>query len=131
MKPGIVMGLRRRRGFARWLVALLLLPVVLGVIPVAPLSAEQALARDLALSICSPNGGQNPQKLPATHDQQCVLCTIGCTACASMALGGAGVELVPAVIRHVSRVYFAAAFSDRPQWRLGAPPRGPPVSFGI
>ncbi|MBL8907872.1 MAG: hypothetical protein JNM20_14465, partial [Rhizobiales bacterium] len=96
MKPGLVMGLRRRRALARWLAALLLLPVVLGVIPAAPLSAEQALLRDLALSICTPNGAQDQGRAPASHDQQCVLCTVGCVTCASMAPGGAVATLRPA-----------------------------------
>lgn len=130
MKPGLVMTLRRRHALARWMVALLLLPVLLGVIPAAPISAEQALARDLALAICTPNGAQDQGRGSGSHDQQCVLCTVGCVTCASAAPGGAGLALIaPPIIRHLSRISPVATIPDWPQWRHGAPPRGPPSSL--
>ncbi len=130
MKPGLVMILRRRHALARWLVALLLLPIVLGVIPAAPLSAEQALARDLALSICTPNGAQDQGRSPASHGQQCVLCTVGCVTCAPAAPGSAAVTLVPRPSSGFFRL--AASTATEPHWSLrreGSPPRGPPTSL--
>ena len=131
MRLGLVMRLRRR-AIARWLLALLLLPVVLGLMPAAQVSAEQALARDLALSICSPNGAQNPQKSPASHDQQCVLCTVGCITCAPASPGSATATMNPAPA--ADPVVLTASIVSRPHWTLwrdGAPPRGPPLSVGV
>jgi hypothetical protein len=126
------MGLRRSHALVRWLVALLLLPVLLGVIPAAPLSAEQALARDLVLSICTPAGAQDQGSAPGSHDQQCVLCTIGCITFAPGTTGNASAALMPP--RLASPVDFAVhatSQSHRPHWRHGAPPRGPPASLNV
>jgi hypothetical protein len=130
MKSGLVMTLHSHRAWARWLIALLLLPIVLGVIPAAPLSAEQALARDLGLSICTPKGAQDQGRSPASHDQQCVLCTVGCTTCAPAAPGGATATLMPR--QPASPVVFVARINSLaygPLWRDGSPPRGPPTSL--
>jgi len=132
MRSGLVSRLRRFHAVVRWLVALLLLPVVLGVLPPAELSAEQALARDLALAMCSPNGGHDPAKSTPSHDQQCVLCTIGCVTGASVAPGGAFAGLAPAPTLHSAAL--APAAQTLPHWSLwrqGAPPRGPPTSLVI
>jgi hypothetical protein len=130
MKPGLVMRLRRGHAFARWLVALLLLPVILGVIPAAPLTAEQALARDLALAICTPNGAEDHGRAPGSHDQQCVLCTLGCATCTPVAPGGAAAALSPVQSSGPFIVIpIAAAAPHRLHWRDGSPPRGPPLSL--
>ncbi|MFO0990832.1 MAG: hypothetical protein U1E67_02730 [Hyphomicrobiales bacterium] len=124
------MTMRSRRAWARWLIALLLLPIVLGVIPAVPLSAEQALARDLGLSICTPNGAQDQGRAPASHDQQCVLCTVGCATCAPGVPGNAGATLLPN--QPASAVVFVATAISPPDlllWRFGSPPRGPPTSL--
>lgn len=130
VKPGLVMRLRRRHVLARWLAALMLLPVILGVIPAAPLTAEQALARDLALAICTPNGAQDEGRAPGSHDQQCVLCTLGCVACTPVALGSAVAALLPARPSGPFIVTpIAATEPHRLHWRDGSPPRGPPISL--
>jgi hypothetical protein len=130
MKPGLVMRLRRRHALARWLAALMLLPVILGVIPAAPLTAEQALARDLALAICTPNGAQDQGRAPGSHDQQCVLCTVGCVTCTPMAPGSAVAVLLPAQSSGPFIVApIAATEPNRLHWRDGSPPRGPPISL--
>jgi len=126
------MRLRRFHAVVRWLVALLLLPVVLGVIPPAELSAEQVLARDLASAICSPNGGHDPAKPVPLHDQQCVLCTVGCVTFGAGAPGGAFAELAPRPT--LCSAALAPAAQTLPHWSLwrrGAPPRGPPTSLVI
>jgi len=124
------MGLRRSRAVARWLVALLVLPVVLGIMPPVEVSAEVALARDLTLSVCTPNGAQDRDGTPVSHDQQCVLCTVGCAFASPMIPGGAGVELAPAFAPRFAAPRFAIdARPDWPHWRDGFPPRGPPSSF--
>jgi hypothetical protein len=105
------------------------LPVVLGTLPPAEVSAEAALARDLTLSVCTPNGDQGRGTSPASHDQQCVLCTVGCAFAAPMLAGGAGAELVGATLaRSLSLLAGAGALQHSPYWRDGAPPRGPPSS---
>jgi len=124
------MTLRCRRALARWLVALLLLPVLLGAIPASQLSAEQALARDLALSICTPNSAQDQGRVPGSHDGQCVLCTLGCATCTPMVPVSAAAALLPA---QRSGPYIvtpiAATEPNRLHWRDGSPPRGPPLSL--
>jgi len=130
MKSGLVMRMRRRHALARWLAALVLLPVILGVIPAAPLTAEQALARDLALAICTPNGAQDQGRVPGSHDQQCVLCTVGCVTCAPMAPG----SVVAALARepHSGPFILTPDASNAPKLSLrrdGSPPRGPPSTL--
>jgi hypothetical protein len=130
VKTGLVMRLRRRHALARWLAALMLLPVILGVIPVAPLTAEQALARDLALAICTPNGAEDQGRAPGSHDQQCVLCTLGCATCTPVAPVSAAAALLPAQSSGPFIVTpIAATEPTRLQWRDGSPPRGPPLSL--
>lgn len=130
VKPGLVMRLRRRHALARWLAALMLLPLILGVIPAAPLTAEQALARDLALSICTPNGAQGQGRVPGSHDQQCVLCTVGCVTCSPAAPESAAATLLPRPSTgFVTLVAGAASEPHRSLWRDGSPPRGPPATL--
>jgi hypothetical protein len=130
MRLGLLTGLRRSRAVAGWLVALLLLPVVLGILPPAEVSAEEALARDLALSVCTPIGAQDHGSSPPSHDQQCVLCTTGCAFASPIVVGGAGVELVLATLaRSLALLAVADALPHSPYWRDGAPPRGPPHLF--
>jgi hypothetical protein len=122
------MDLRRSRSVGGWLVALLLLPIVLGVLPPIETSAEEALTRDLALSVCTPNGAQDRGQTPASHGQQCVLCAVGCAFAAPMMPGGAGAELAQALAADFATPIFASdARPNWPHWRDGFPPRGPPA----
>lgn len=126
------MTLRSRRAWARWLIALLLLPIVLGVIPLAPLSTEQALARDLGLSICTPNAAQDQSRAPDSHDRQCALCTAGCVTCTTFAPVSTVATPIPAPLSGAFIFTpIAAAEPHGPLWRDGEPARGPPVSVNI
>jgi hypothetical protein len=124
------MGLRRSRFVAGWVVALLVLPVALGILPPVEVSAEAALARDLALSVCTPNGPQDRGSSPASHVQQCVLCTVGCSFSSPIMAGGAEAELVRATLaRSLPPLSTADTRPHSAHWRDGFPPRGPPFSF--
>jgi hypothetical protein len=123
------MGLRRSRAVAGWLVALLVLPVVLGILPPAEVSAEEALTRDLALSVCTPNGAQDRGQTPASHGQQCALCTMGCAFAAPMLASGAGAALTPApIVLSLGARFGADVLQHSLYWRDGFPPRAPPQS---
>src|SRR5262245_42253933 len=108
MRSGLLIGLRGSRFVARWLAALLVLPMLLGVLPPAAVPTEEALARDLALSVCTPNGGEDRGTPPASHDRQCVLCTMGCAFAAPLLADRAGAALAPAPLVLSLRALFGA-----------------------
>src|SRR5690606_31983952 len=79
----------RRLGVIQWIMAVMLLPSLLGLLSTSQLTPEEALARDLRQSICSlalqgtPEGGAPVQN----NGHRCELCIMGCaTCCASPAV---------------------------------------------
>ncbi|MGE3830428.1 MAG: hypothetical protein AB7F76_05475 [Parvibaculaceae bacterium] len=130
MRKGWLLSLRDYRWAAiQWIVAALLLPSVLGLAGPHPLSAEEALARDLGQSICSieqPDASGKGAPLQS-GDHGCTLCIAGCAnACgASPAIGPFAAVIFPAM-RPVS-IMAQDDVGHTALFRLdGAPPRGPP-----
>lgn len=66
-----------------WVMFALLLPVLLGLFPVATPSAEAAFAHKLAQSICAPleAGDEGGPEKPSHHAKDCILCAVGCPVC--------------------------------------------------
>jgi hypothetical protein len=118
-----------RRGLVSVLVLALLLPVLIGLLPIPALSATAALERDIAVSLCDPLGEPLQQGSPqhqAGHDH-CILCGTSCPCCSP--------GISPASAAFASR----PASSAIPLPQLGSavmlrllalldvsPPRGPP-----
>ncbi|MFT3987670.1 hypothetical protein [Aestuariivirga sp.] len=112
---------------ARLLAVALLLPTLLGVLPQTLLSPEEALAQAALQSLCTESGLREPGKVPAQHDQSCVLCTVGC--CLShmgdlpkphaMIAWRAAASAVLSIDRTVAKV-------RAPNWRSANIPRAPP-----
>lgn len=130
--------LDRVRLHRRWIVhavlVALLVPVLLGVLPVTGHSAESMLERDLALSLCSSDrqDGLPGEEQGPSHSETCVLCS----ACAATA-GRSLVEIVSAFAEPshspLPAVYCQAVLL-RPLESLrllGSPPRGPPSTLLI
>lgn len=126
---GLRSHLQLRRGVVRWMIAVWLLPVLLGLLPTSVLPAAAALERDLAFSICSPLGSTDPLGGGSNgdHHQHCILCAAGCPVLGP-APGAAG-TLLPlprekAVLALASPTdgyfVFGQVLLD------GSPPRGPP-----
>lgn len=120
---------QHRRALARLLAAMLLLPVLLGVLPAPALSAEDSLTRDLAISLCAPGGQDKSGQAPLHgHGQDCLLCQAGCSMAPAADVpegvsdaawrGNAGHRPVPRL-----------AMDERRQalWRTSIIPRGPPA----
>lgn len=132
MRSGILQGLRlNRQWLARCLAAVLLLPLLLGLIPQAALSAEAALERDLAWSVCehdagTPTDGKGHEQ---KHETQCILCVTGCPICAP----ALAVDL-PATSQFPSSLGGAAPHPEGERLtalrvlRDGSPTRGPPLA---
>lgn len=135
MGTGAIRNMRRQRSWlAHWLVAVLLLPLLIGILPQPALSVEASLAQDLALSVCSPfedhqSDGERGHK-PA-HEQHCIVCSAGCPLCAPALPVNQALSLPSTATnrtleydsRDVIPVYGVL-------WH-GSPPRGPPTSWMI
>lgn len=130
MRKGWLLELRARRlGVIQWIMAVMLLPSLLGLLSTSQLTPEAALARDLGQSICSLGLEGTPEDGVPTQnsDHGCGLCIMGCaTHCAS-----------PAVTRTISIRFPAASpvppLAERDVSReadfafAGPSPRGPPA----
>lgn len=122
----------QRHWLVHWLVAVMLLPAIFGVLPQPALSAAATLERDLALSVCSHAGedqaGRQDHQAPR-HDQQCVLCALGCPVCGpALRTTGADFRVVrsgSSFCWRLSETRFALIHGVL---REGSPPRGPPVA---
>ena len=106
-------------------------PVLLGVLPVSAMSAEQQLLNDISGNICSPleQGSKNGQ-MPASHEHHCILC-----APSNHFLGAAktpDLVIAPSLIlrRITLDLALDAAPPTRPDLRSTAP-RGPPAFLMI
>jgi len=132
MRSGILQGLGlNRQWLARCLAAVLLLPLLLGLIPQTAISAEAALERDLAWSVCehdagTPTDGKGHEQ---KHDTQCILCVAGCPICAPALTAD-----LPATSQFPSDLSGAApppegkTLTTLRVLRDGSPTRGPPVA---
>jgi hypothetical protein len=134
MMKGLMTVLRRQqRAVSRVVVLAFLLPLLLGLLPQRALSAEEALLRDLATSLCP----EDVAGLPIGHqpgDQsdrhgQCVLCVAGTPH--------AG-PLVPSCVSVIATTEDGLFAVPRLDWTArplrhhtppdDSPPRGPPLS---
>jgi hypothetical protein len=125
---GITLG-RLRPWLVRWLVSVMLLPLLMGVLPQPGLSAAAALESDLAASRCANDAGTPSPVHQQGHGAPCVLCAAGCAVCAP-ALTDDRFAILP--FRPAARDARSAEEQDgRNLFRLlrdGTPPRGPPLS---
>lgn len=132
MDGSLLSSVRQMRYWmVRWLIAAMLLPLLLSVLPPLGASAAAALERDLAWSVCNSDGG-----MPADgggqhqkHDTQCILCFTGCPLCAPALPASAAVAAVES--RDIGdRAPRAQARSTLilHALRVGSPPRGPPAA---
>ena len=124
---------RQQRAVGRVVMFVFLLPLLLGLLPQRALSAEEALLRDLATSLCSENVAGSPvgDQSGGQGDRhgQCALCVAG-----TPHVG----PLVPSCIGVIATSedgLFAVPELDRtarPPRHLippdDSPPRGPPLS---
>lgn len=119
---------QKRRGIISWMIAALLLPVLIELVPQPALSAEAALNRAIAESLCGTNA---PVPRQGPHDDQhqhCILCHAG-AAHGILALPAGGASAAP----HPQRFGLslrALEASPRPRLtarRDGSPPTGPPA----
>ena len=118
-----------RRAIIRAVVAALLLPVLLNILPAFPASAATALERDIAASICG-RDTQQPLQGGARHagHDHCILAGAACSVCAP-----SGADVAPAFAAAPLQVDTVAPFSRAilppclPKAAFkGSPPRGPP-----
>lgn len=120
-----------RHWVARSLVAALLFPLLLGLLPQPALSAAAALERDLAWSICDPGAGVpgEHRERDQRHDAQCILCATGCPVGAP-ALAAA--QTSAPLHRAAAQSSVLQPSSDRRSilrvLRDGNPTRGPPLA---
>jgi hypothetical protein len=130
MAGGIMQGLRKHQHcVTRWVVAVLLLPLLLGLLPPAQVSAAEALDRDIAASRCLEGGTGLPsgQGDHRQHQDHCILCAAGTHDCGMAFINASPAfdavperqpHIVPLAGFHVSTLIF---FQD------GNRPRGPPA----
>lgn len=128
MHRGLIAWLRScRRSIAQTLVLALLVPLLLGLLPQPGLSAGQALARDIAASICDPSGEQRGEHQPQGHHDSCILCTSGqCASTPSLAAASAAFTAFPqeaGPLPPAARIGIPALLEALID---GSPPRGPP-----
>lgn len=132
MDVGIFRLLRRgRHWLVCWLVAVMLMPVLAGVLPASGQAAIADLDRDLAWSICA-----DGEALPSQegnhgkkHEAQCILCAAGCPVCAPAMAASPVATVLPKRVPHHALI---AAKADAGMLvrvlRDGSPPRGPPIT---
>lgn len=129
MQKGWITRLRLHRCWlAQLAAAVLVLPILLGLLPLPSASASDLLERDLAASLCASTGPASPGGEGQHHPNHpdCVLCAV----CSS----AAGPVLAAAESAFTSHSDFAAASpppavlaGPGPSLLLpGSPPRGPP-----
>ena len=132
MRTGWLQSLRaHRHGIVRWMVAAMVLPLVMALMPAPAISASAALDRDLGLSVCSSSGSGYPANgnLPGADHQHCIVCTVGCSVHAS-GLDAQQASVPAPAAGHVSAIP-AETGTGVPHLRAmlrGSPPRGPPQS---
>lgn len=129
MAQGLFTSLRRkRRGIISWVIAALVLPLLISLAPQPALSAEAALDRAIAESLCGTTAPASQQGQHQDHTQHCILCHSGAMCCTvALPAGGAltapgrqGFGESPLALRRDTRP--SASFH-----RDGTPPTGPPA----
>lgn len=119
---------RYRQVIACLAIALLLLPLLGGMLSQPALSAEAQLAHDLGLSVCSPNRqAPTPANDQSDHHGQCILCITHASSLTAPepALPGIAVASTDAddAVPHLLRTARAPQHVIPPD---DSPPRGPP-----
>jgi hypothetical protein len=114
------------------MVAVLLVPSLLGMARAADSSPFAALDRELALSICAPTGEELPSgtdPAPDHHDTLgCVLCAVSCAACATCASCSTTASISSLRVVSTSASWrIAHAAAPRFVWMVANRPRGPPA----
>lgn len=116
----------RLKALASLLIAVLLLPAFLVLIPRPALSPEQALLRDLKISLCSPS--KTTDQVPnERHDAGCQLCLVGCYA--SLAIIGKESNASLFLMAHAGAQQVLGEYRvpiKHPHSGRIASPRGPP-----
>lgn len=128
MFGGIVQSLRKQQhAIVRWMMAVLVLPLLLGLLP-PQLSAAESLERDIAASRCLDGGAAVPAH-PEDHQKHqalCILCTSGCATHGAVLVNITAASSpiparpAPAVLLPAYLAPAATVFRD------GNRPRGPP-----
>jgi hypothetical protein len=130
MARGLFISLnRKRRGIVSWMIAALILPVLIGLVPQPALSAAQALDRAIADSLCGTQAPASQQDRHQDHIQHCILCSSG-TLCCTMALPAGGAAAAPHP-DHSGRPLLSEGSTLPSAFALhrdGSPPTGPPSS---
>ncbi len=123
------------RALVHWMIAAILLPFFVAVFPAVPLSADAALARELAQSICEQKtpSDQSDGDYGFSHNgHHCILCRVTCTDLTPVVIGAA-VDI--AVMRPANgpERHFAVnrAVPTKLLRLYGSPPTGPPSHLPI
>ena len=129
MAQGLFSSLRRkRRGIISWVIAALVLPLLISLAPQPALSADAALDRAIAESLCGTTAPASQQGQHQDHTQHCILCHSG-TMCCTVALPAGGALAAPG--RQASAESRLTLYAvHRPSVALrrdGSPPTGPPA----
>lgn len=126
---------QQRRSIIHWVIAALVLPVLLGLLPQPALSEAAALERDLASFTCSLDpAGAADRENGSRHSQhdQCILCASGCPVCAPVLLGGVPSAALPRLKQaHLQQPADHITAILRGVLRQGSPPRAPPLSLNV
>jgi hypothetical protein len=138
MRRGWLATLRTwQRAIIHSMIAVLMLPLLLGILvqPIPP--AEAALLRDIGQSICSPGGGgpsSGDQRRQGEHHYTCILCPTGCSS-NPLPTPATGFISFPLALRKQLLSNLPAIQTDpissRPVLLDGTPPRGPPGALLI
>lgn len=122
-------GLRRNRiGIARLLVALLMLPAVLGLLPKPALTQEQAFAAALAASRCTGDSSPQIPDAPGRHDHSCILCQVSCPLVGPALQPDTAAFPAPPRLASVAPVLAGKGELPKEHRRFEGVPRGPPLS---
>lgn len=117
----------KRRGIISWMIAALLLPVLLGLLPQPAVSAETALDRAIAESLCGGTGPVRQQDRHGDEHQHCILFHAGTLHCLAGLPAGAGLTVPhPQDERLSLTILRKSAFAHHALHRDGSPPTGPP-----
>ncbi len=132
MQSGIMNWFRHSRRLPSLALLLAILaPVLLGLLPVPAIGAEQRLLNDISANICSPleQGGKTGQ-MPFSHEDHCILCASSNHFPA--AAKTPDLVITPSlVLRRITLTQTQdVAPPSRPDLRATAP-RGPPTLFTI
>jgi hypothetical protein len=120
---------RQRQTIIIWVIAALVVPLFLGLLPQAAPSPAAILERDLAQSVCdqSDQQGQVPSPLHQGDHGSCVLCVFGCGVAApdeSQSRVTAAARPESGEAAHAPVLAFDHA--SQPVLPDGSPPRAPP-----